>query len=116
MLHYVDTDVYKTTRWIEHQKSIAIGMVVFNKKATTCYSGLMIEVCFKALNPNHIKGFAHVDYPKPPSVQEKEKKKILSEQSREASIEVVTKEQFINECHHCALPTYRHNQFINPIG
>lgn len=54
-------------------------MVVFNKKATTCYLGPMIEVCFKALNPNHIQGFTHVGYPKPPSVQKKEKKKILSE-------------------------------------
>jgi len=67
------------SRWIEHQKLIVIGMVVFNKKATTCYLGPMIEVCFKALNPNHIQGFTHVGYPKPPSVQKKEKKKILSE-------------------------------------
>jgi hypothetical protein len=38
-----------------------------------------------------------IDFPKPQLVQEGEKKKITTKQYREPSLEVLTKEQFINE-------------------
>jgi len=31
--------------WIEHQKSIAVGLITFDRKVATYYSGLVIEFC-----------------------------------------------------------------------
>jgi hypothetical protein len=44
MLYDVDTKSIELTQWIKHHKEIAIGLTTFDRKATTCYSRLMIKV------------------------------------------------------------------------
>jgi hypothetical protein len=33
------------TQWTEHQKQIVVGLVTYDKKATTCYFRKIIKVC-----------------------------------------------------------------------
>ncbi len=69
---------------------------MLDREVATFYLELMIEVCLRNWFPI-IDEDTFVDSPKPQLVQEKDKKKILSEQSKETSLEVIVNGQFINE-------------------
>ncbi len=84
------------TRWTKYQKQITARLVVPNKKVTTCYSKPIIKVCLQHQFPL-LEEKTPIDSPKPQPVQKRKKKKVAKEQSREPSLEVIIKKQFINE-------------------
>ncbi len=69
---------------------------MIDREVATFYLELMIKVCLRNQFPI-IDEDTFVDFPKSQLVQEKDKKKILNEQFKEASLEVVVNGQFINE-------------------
>ncbi len=54
----------KLIQWIEHHKSIIVGLAMLDRKATTYYSRLVIEVCLRLWFPI-INENTFVDYSKP---------------------------------------------------
>jgi hypothetical protein len=66
----------KLTRWTKHQKQIAS----LDRKATTYYFGLVIEVCLC-----HwvllLEEDTPIDFPKPQQIEGRKEKKIVVEQS-----------------------------------
>jgi hypothetical protein len=52
------------TRWTEHQNRIAAGLVTLDRKVTTCYSRLVIEVCLQHWFPL-LEEDMPIDYPRP---------------------------------------------------
>jgi hypothetical protein len=67
-----------------------------DKKATTYYSGPIIEVYLPHSFPLSEEDM-HVNSPRPQPIQEIREKNITTKQSREPPPEVVTKEQFMSE-------------------
>jgi hypothetical protein len=78
-------------QWTKHKKSIVVGLVTHDRKTTTCYLRLVIDVCLRHWYLITYED-TFVDYAKLQLAQEKDKNKILGEQSRKAFIEVITKE------------------------
>jgi hypothetical protein len=52
------------TWWIEHQKSTTVGLATLDRKATTYYLGLVIEVCLRHWSPITDED-TPIDFPKP---------------------------------------------------